>query len=99
MKKVLFGLALLLPLAACSNTERGAAVGGLGGAAVGCVVANNCVEGAIIGGAIGTVGGAVVGAASDRPGYCEYRDRRGNIYVDRCPSDYDSGPRYRRGRY
>ncbi len=88
MKKVLIGLALLIPLAACSNTERGAAIGGLGGAAVGCVVASNCVEGAIIGGAGGAIAGAVIGSVSDRPGYCEYRNRRGQIYVDRCPRGY-----------
>jgi hypothetical protein len=94
MKKILVMVALLLPIAACSQTERGAAIGGLGGAAIGSAVAGDPVEGAVIGGAIGAVGGALIGNASER-GQCRYRDRRGRVYVDRCPS----GDRYERRDY
>ncbi|MGB3415846.1 MAG: glycine zipper domain-containing protein [Mesorhizobium sp.] len=87
MKKILVLAALLLPIAACSQTERGAAIGGLGGAAIGSAVANDPVEGAVIGGAIGAVGGALIGNASER-GQCRYRNRYGRVYVARCPSDY-----------
>lgn len=88
MKKLILGLALIIPLAACSNTEKGAAIGGGGGALVGAAVSNDPVAGALIGGAVGAVAGALIGKSTERPGYCEYRDRRGRVYVDRCPSGY-----------
>ncbi|MCG7504324.1 YMGG-like glycine zipper-containing protein [Mesorhizobium retamae] len=86
MKNVLV-LAAVLALAACSQTEKGAAIGGLGGAAVGAAVAGDPVEGAVIGGAVGTVAGALIGNASER-GKCRYRDRYGRVFVDRCPDRY-----------
>jgi hypothetical protein len=30
----------------------------------------------------------LIGRSQERRGYCEYRDRRGRIYVDRCPDRY-----------
>ncbi len=87
MKKMIVLAALLVPLGACSQTEKGAAVGGLGGAAVGAAVAGNPVEGAVIGGAVGTVAGALIGQASER-GQCRYRDGYGRVYVARCPRGY-----------
>lgn len=87
MRKILVLAALLLPIAACSQTERGAAIGGLGGAAIGSAIANDPVEGAVLGGAIGAVGGALIGNASER-GRCRYRDRYGSTYTARCPSNY-----------
>lgn len=87
MKKILVLMALLLPLGACSQTEQGAAVGGLGGAAIGAAVAGDPVQGAVIGGALGAVGGALIGNANER-GQCRFRDRRGRVYTDRCPSNY-----------
>src|SRR5690606_14466587 len=84
MKKLLIMMALLLPVAACSQTEQGAAIGGLGGAAIGSAVANDPVQGAVIGGAIGAVGGALIGNASER-GQCRYRDRYNRVYTARCP--------------
>ncbi|TIN24779.1 MAG: hypothetical protein E5Y31_16960 [Mesorhizobium sp.] len=87
MKKTMLLMALLVPLAACSQTEKGAAVGGLGGAAVGAAVAGDPVQGAVVGGAVGAVAGALIGRASE-PGECRYRDSRGRVYIDRCPSGY-----------
>jgi outer membrane lipoprotein SlyB len=95
MKKFVILAALLLPLGACSQTEQGAAIGGLGGAAIGSAVAGDPVEGAVIGGAIGAVGGALIGNASER-GECRYRDRRGRIYEARCPRHYDRSRYHRR---
>lgn len=95
MKKILVLMALLVPLGACSQTERGATIGGLGGAALGAAVANDPVEGAVLGGAIGAVGGALIGRANER-GECRYRDRRGDVYVDRCPRNYDGRRHHRR---
>jgi len=80
-------LMVLVPLAACSRTEQGAAVGGLGGAAVGAAVAGNPVQGAVIGGAVGALAGAVIGHASEA-GQCRYRGRDGQVYIERCPDGY-----------
>ena len=79
----------MMPLAACSQTEQGAAVGGLGGAVIGSAVASpgNRAEGALVGGAVGAVAGALIGRANE-PNRCEYRDRRGRIYVAECPDGY-----------
>ena len=87
MKKTLLILSLLIPLAACSRTEQGAAVGGLGGAAIGAAVAGDPVQGAVVGGAVGALAGAVIGHASEA-GQCRYRDRNGQVYVARCPDGY-----------
>jgi YmgG-like glycine-zipper protein len=87
MKKAMMILVLAAALGACSQTEKGAAVGGLGGAAVGAAVANDPVQGAVIGGAVGAVAGALIGRASES-GQCRYRDRHGRVYVDRCPEGY-----------
>jgi len=87
MKKTMLLMALLIPLGACSQTERGAAIGGLGGAAVGAAVAGDPVEGAVVGGAVGAVAGALIGRASER-GQCRYRDRHGNIRIAHCPRGY-----------
>jgi hypothetical protein len=89
MKNPLILLAVLAPLAACSQTEQGAAIGGLGGAAVGAAVASPGVraEGALIGGAVGALAGALIGRASE-PGDCVYRDRYGRRYIARCPAGY-----------
>jgi outer membrane lipoprotein SlyB len=87
VKKTLLVLSLLVPLAACSQTEKGAAVGGLGGAAIGAAVAGDPVQGAVVGGAAGALAGAVIGHASEA-GQCRYRDRNGRIYVGRCPEGY-----------
>ena len=61
MKMTLLALALLLPAAGCTQTEQGAVIGGLGGAAIGSAVAasGNRAEGALVGGAIGAVAGAL----------------------------------------
>lgn len=93
MKKLMLGLALLIPLAACTNAEKGAVVGGLGGAALGTAAGGNDTRNALIGGAVGAVAGALVGKAMDsngnaRDGWCRYRDEYGRIYEARCPSGY-----------
>lgn len=87
MKRTMLILSLLIPLVACSRTEQGATVGGLGGAAIGAAVAGNPVQGAVVGGAAGAIAGAVIGHASEA-GQCRYRDRQGRVYVARCPEGY-----------
>ncbi|KUM23737.1 hypothetical protein AU467_07750 [Mesorhizobium loti] len=87
MKKAMVILVLATALGACSQTEKGAAIGGLGGAAVGAAVAKNPVQGAVVGGAVGAVAGALIGHASES-GQCRYRDRYGRVYIARCPQGY-----------
>ncbi|UVK46741.1 hypothetical protein BPNPMPFG_002448 [Mesorhizobium sp. AR07] len=87
MRKILLLVVALVPLAACSQTEKGAAVGGLGGAAVGAAVAGDPVQGAVVGGAVGAVAGALIGHANE-PNRCRYRDRHGRVYVAQCPNGY-----------
>lgn len=60
-----------LTLASCGgpNSQTGAVLGGLGGAAVGGIIGNQSgrgLEGAAIGAGLGAIGGAVVGDAQDK---------------------------------
>ncbi|MEA3535981.1 MULTISPECIES: YMGG-like glycine zipper-containing protein [unclassified Rhizobium] len=82
MKKALLAVALILPLAACSETERGAAIGAGSGAIIGGVATGN-VRGAAVGAAVGGVAGALIGRANE-PGRCYYRDRYGRRYIAAC---------------
>jgi uncharacterized protein YcfJ len=81
MKKSIAAVLLILPLAACTQTKQGAAIGGLGGAAVGGAIGGT--DGALIGGAAGAVGGALIGRASE-PNRCIYRDNAGRRYTAAC---------------
>ena len=68
-------------LASCGgpNSQTGAVLGALGGAAVGGIIGHQSgrgLEGAAIGGALGGVGGAVVGDAQDKRNEGYYRDGR-----------------------
>jgi len=84
MRKVIIALAAVAALAGCTTAEKTAVGGAALGAAVGGIAAGS-LEGAAVGAAVGGVGGYLVGRVADRPGYCQYRDRRtGRIYVDRC---------------
>jgi len=71
MKRILI-LITAASLSSCAtgpNAQRGAVVGGLGGAAVGGIVGHQSgrgLEGALIGGALGAAGGAAIGNAKDR---------------------------------
>lgn len=73
MKKSLALLALAAGLASCSgptgpNTQRGAVIGALGGAAAGAIIGNqsgHAGEGALIGAGVGAAGGAAIGNAQD----------------------------------
>ncbi|MGX5831772.1 glycine zipper domain-containing protein [Mesorhizobium sp. 43Arga] len=84
MRKLALALAVISSLAGCTNAERGAVIGGVGGAALGTAAGGNDVRNAVVGGAIGAVAGTLIGAATDRRGYCRYRDRHGRIFEARC---------------
>jgi hypothetical protein len=83
MRRIVLALMAVGLLAGCTNAEKGAVIGGVGGAAVGALVTGDA-GGAAVGGAIGAVGGYLIGKSADHPGYCRYRDQRGRIYEDRC---------------
>jgi hypothetical protein len=74
MRKMFLALAAVAALAGCTNMEKGAVVGGLGGAALGTLAGGNDARNAIVGGAIGAVAGTLIGASMDRQGYCRYYD-------------------------
>jgi hypothetical protein len=74
MRKMFLALAAAAALAGCTNMEKGAVIGGLGGAAAGTLAGGNDARNAIIGGAIGAVAGTLIGASLDRQGYCRYYD-------------------------
>ncbi|KQY14971.1 hypothetical protein ASE23_26110 [Rhizobium sp. Root73] len=82
MKKILLAAVLILPLAACTQTEKGAGIGAASGAVIGGVATGN-VRGAAVGAAVGGVAGALIGNASE-PGRCVYRDRYGRQYTASC---------------
>jgi outer membrane protein with glycine zipper len=83
MRKLVFALIAVGLVAGCTNAEKGAVVGGVGGAAVGALVTGDAA-GAAVGGLIGGVGGYLIGKSTERAGYCRYRDQNGHIYEDRC---------------
>ena len=81
MTRLLIVLSAVLSLAACTPTERGAAVGAGVGATAGAI-ATGSARGAAVGAAVGGVAGALIGRAND--GRCIYRDRRGRTYRAAC---------------
>lgn len=86
MRNILLAMVAIAALTGCSQTEKGAVIGGLGGAAVGGAISGDA-GGAIVGGAIGATAGALIGNANE-PGRCYYRDSRGRRYIARCPAGY-----------
>jgi hypothetical protein len=82
MKRALVLVMLVVTLASCSKTEKGAAIGAASGAVIGGLVTNDW-RGAALGAAAGGATGAVVGNANDRR-QCTYRDRYGRRYIERC---------------
>lgn len=82
MKKTLIIGIATMAIAGCTQTEKGAAIGGLGGAAVGTAVTGDA-GGAIIGGVAGATAGALIGNANE-PGRCYYRGRDGRRYIAAC---------------
>ena len=82
MKKIILAIAAVSMLAACSRTEKTAAIGAVSGAVIGGIVSNDW-RGAAVGAAAGGAAGAIIGRTNE-PNKCYYRDRYGRRYVDRC---------------
>ncbi len=88
MHKILIIAATCLSLAACTTTQQGAVVGGLGGAVVGAGVTGGSPIGTLVGAGVGAVAGAAVGDVLGRvrgaDNICVYQGRYGT-YRDTCP--------------
>lgn len=82
MKKFLIAMVAVAAVSGCTQTEKGAAIGGLGGAAVGAAVSGDA-GGALVGGLAGATVGALIGNANE-PGKCYYRGRHGRRYIANC---------------
>jgi hypothetical protein len=76
---------LILPIAACTPAEQNAALGAVGGAAVGAAISSDedRTKGAIAGAAVGVVASQLIGPAP-QSGKCYYRDQYGNRYIANC---------------
>ncbi|MBA4782067.1 MAG: hypothetical protein H2045_02460 [Rhizobiales bacterium] len=91
MMKMIAILVAGLFLVGCDTTRPGnraaggALIGAGSGAAIGALAGGG--RGAAIGALAGGAAGALIGAATT-PGECRYRDRRGRVYVERCPRGY-----------
>ena len=86
MKRFLLTLPILtLALAACTPSEQNAAIGALGGAAVGAAISSDSdrTKGAIAGAAVGVIASQLIGPAP-QSGKCYYRDQYGQKYIAAC---------------
>ena len=86
MKRFLLTLPLLaLPIAACTPAEQNAALGAVGGAAVGAAVSSDSdrTKGALAGAAVGVIASQLIGPAP-QSGKCYYRDQYGNRFIADC---------------
>ncbi|MBP6343222.1 MAG: hypothetical protein KA403_04770 [Candidatus Omnitrophica bacterium] len=89
--RVLTGLAavVLIVTIGCTTTQKGSAIGGLGGAALGGIIGHQSdhgVAGAAIGGAAGAVGGMLVGEHMDKK-FCPVCGRSFTSDVRFCSVD------------
>ncbi|TAN62196.1 hypothetical protein EPN16_02140 [bacterium] len=90
MKKLIpLSLILAFALTGCTTTQKGAAVGGLGGAALGGIIGHQSghgAEGAVIGGAVGAISGALVGEKLDKK-FCPVCGAEYTADVKYCSKD------------
>jgi Glycine zipper 2TM domain len=84
MKKFILMLPICaFALAGCQTEGQNAAVGALGGAAVGAAVSDNEVQGALIGAAVGVAASTLV-KPRNAQGQCTYRDQYGRTFLANC---------------
>lgn len=82
IKKFALSLAVVGSLGAAGCTQTEQAVGGaVAGGAIGAIAGGT--DGALIGAAIGGTAGVLLARLDN--GNCRYRDRRGRVYIARCP--------------
>jgi outer membrane lipoprotein SlyB len=72
-------------LVACTPAEQNAAIGGIGGAAVGAALSSDDdrEKGALIGAVVGVAASQLIGPAPQR-GKCYYRDQNGQRFIADC---------------
>lgn len=78
-----------LMLYGCTTTQKGAAIGGLGGAALGGIIGHQSGhggEGAAIGGAVGAISGALIGEQLDKK-FCPVCGAEYTADVKYCAKD------------
>lgn len=80
---------LLITVAGCTETQKGAGIGTLIGAGAGAIIGHqsgHTAEGALIGGAAGAAGGALVGDSMDTK-FCPTCGKQFGSDVQFCPDD------------
>lgn len=82
-------LLLVIAIAGCTGTQKGAGLGTLIGAGAGAIIGHqsgHTTEGALIGGAAGAAGGALIGDASMTK-FCPTCGQNYGSGVQYCPTD------------
>jgi outer membrane lipoprotein SlyB len=76
---------LAMAISACTPAEQNAAIGAVGGAAVGAAISSDSdrAKGAIAGAVVGVAASQLLGPAQ-KPGQCYYKDQFGNKYIAAC---------------
>ncbi len=89
MRKFIVLIVFCLAVVGCTTTQKGTAIGSLGGAAVGGIIGHQSgkgAEGAAIGAAAGALGGYVVGEKMKQK-FCPVCGRHFDESVSFCPYD------------
>ena len=89
MNKLFLALCLTVALIGCTTTQKSAAVGGAGGAAIGTIIGHQSghdLTGAAIGTAAGALGGMVVGEHMEKK-FCPVCGRTFSADTKYCPYD------------
>ena len=88
MKRNIIFFILMLSFVGCTTTQKGATVGGLGGATLGGIIGHQSgdgVKGAAIGGAVGTAAGLFIGDKLEK----KFCPEGGEVYTEDvvyCPN-------------
>lgn len=82
LSSLLLALTLATSVTGCTTTEKGVAVGAVGGALVGQAIGGDTGS-TLLGAGIGAVAGGLIGNAME-PGYCIYQRKNGTRYKARC---------------
>lgn len=82
LSSIVLALTLATAISGCTTTEKGVAVGAVGGALIGQAIGGD-TGATLLGAGIGAVAGGLVGNALE-PGYCIYQRKNGTRYKARC---------------
>lgn len=90
-KNISLSMALMLvfTLAGCTTAQKGAVIGGAGGAALGGIIGHqsgHATEGALIGAGVGAVSGALIGEQMDKK-FCPVCGAEYTSNLEYCPKD------------